>query len=251
MASPQVEDGHLRLSNELAEAFARLQLSGNQWRIFWVIVRQTYGWQRKSAQISVTRFQQMTELDRRHVARAIKALVSRKIVAKIGNSFVATYGLNKDYSQWKSLPKLTRAKIGNSSVAKIGNGTVAKIGTPIKIKETLKKRADFLSLKNRYKNQTIIDQVFDAIATTRKSGRVSENVLTAQLMKWERYPIPQIEAGIKIYLAKDYAGQGRDEAYLLGIIRNSKNGNGAGGDPQGPSPDELIQTQPSIQELLS
>ena len=31
-----------------------------------------------------------------------------------------------------------------------------------------------------------------------------------------------MEAGIRTYLAKDYAGQGKREEYLLGIIRNQK-----------------------------
>jgi len=32
----------------------------------------------------------------------------------------------------------------------------------------------------------------------------------------------QVEAGIRVYLEKDYASQGKDEKYLLGIIRNQK-----------------------------
>jgi len=40
-------------------------------------------------------------------------------------------------------------------------------------------------------------------------------------------------AGIKTYIEKGYADQGKGEKYLLGIIRN-QNGNGAAEGPQGP-----------------
>ncbi len=81
---------------------------------------------------------------------------------------------------------------------------------------------DFLSLKKRYSDQDLIERVFAAIAITRKHGKVAESVLLAQLQKWERYPVARVESGIKVYLEKDCAGQGKREEYLLGIIRNQK-----------------------------
>ena len=81
---------------------------------------------------------------------------------------------------------------------------------------------DLFSLKERYPDQDLIDEVFQAIASTRKSNKIAESILLAQLQKWERYPVEQVEAGIRVYLDKDCAGQGKREAYLLGIIRNQK-----------------------------
>jgi len=85
-----------------------------------------------------------------------------------------------------------------------------------------KETPDFSSFLSRYKSQDLIKQAFEAMASTRKSNRVAGSVLIAQLKKWERYPAEQVEAGIRTYLDKDYAGQGKGEAYLLGIIRNQK-----------------------------
>ena len=76
-------------------------------------------------------------------------------------------------------------------------------------------------MRKRYAHQKLIDDVFTAIASTRKSGKVADSVLIAQLQKWEKYPVEQVEVGIQIYLDKDYAGQGKREEYLLGIIRNN------------------------------
>ncbi len=79
---------------------------------------------------------------------------------------------------------------------------------------------DFSSLRKRY-SQTLIDQVFEAIASTRKSGKVKDSILIAQLQKWKKYPTEQVERGIKVYLEKDYASRGKREAYLFGIIRGN------------------------------
>ncbi len=81
---------------------------------------------------------------------------------------------------------------------------------------------DFFSLKERYSDQDLINRVFQAIVSTRKSNKVADSVLLAQLQKWERYPVEHVEAGIRIYLEKDYAGKGKREDYLFGIIRNQK-----------------------------
>ena len=88
--------------------------------------------------------------------------------------------------------------------------------------EHKKNPPDFFSLKKRYKNPDLIDDAFRAIATTRKSGKVADSVLIAQLQKWDRYPVEQVEAGIRVYLEKDYATEGKCEKYLYGIIRKSR-----------------------------
>jgi len=82
-----------------------------------------------------------------------------------------------------------------------------------------KEPPDFSSLKARYPDQDLIGRALSAIASTRKSGKVADSVLLAQLQKWERYSVGQVEAGLQTYLEKDYAGQGKREDYLLGIIR--------------------------------
>jgi hypothetical protein len=84
--------------------------------------------------------------------------------------------------------------------------------------------ADIFSLRERYSDQKLIDDAFAAIASTRKSNKVADSVLLAQLQKWERYPVEQVESGMRIYLDKGCADQGKDEKYLLGIIRNQKVG---------------------------
>lgn len=102
-ASPQVEDGHLKIAHEIAEAFSKTKISGNDWRVLWVIIRKTYGWHKKMDCISTTQFQKETGLKRWHVSRALNNLTERCIITKNGDSFITSYGLQKDYTQWKTV----------------------------------------------------------------------------------------------------------------------------------------------------
>ncbi len=104
-ASPQIEDGYLKIAHEIAEAFSKVRISGNEWRILWVILRKTYGWNKKMDHISTTQFEKETGLKRRHVSRAVSSLIKRRIVTNNGDSFIGTYGLQKDYSRWKTVTK--------------------------------------------------------------------------------------------------------------------------------------------------
>lgn len=123
-----------------------------------------------------------------------------------------------------------------------------------KKEECKKDPPDFFTLKKRYSNPHLIDQCFAAIASTRKSGKVADSVLLAQLQKWDRFPAEQVEAGIRTYLAKDYAGQGKGENYLFGIIRNH-NGDGhpqQSQHPEPPQPKFYSANDPeSLKELYS
>lgn len=97
------------------------------------------------------------------------------------------------------------------------------------IKNVLKKKnpRDFSNeisvLLERYSDQQIINQAFQAISFTRKRNRIAESVKVKILNSWDSFPVNQVQAGIKTYLEKEYfKQQGKDEKYLLGIIRNTQ-----------------------------
>lgn len=104
-ANPQVEDGHIDIANEIAEALARINFSAYEYRILWVIWRKTYGWHKKMDRISVTQFQAITGLKRWHVSRTLSELIKRNIVTRIGDNRIITYSFQKDYTKWKDVTK--------------------------------------------------------------------------------------------------------------------------------------------------
>ena len=105
MANPQIEDGHVKLANEIVEHLSQINLSAYEWRVLWAIWRKTYGWHKKSDSISYTQFQQITGLKRWHIARAINRLKKRNIITVSGNKHRLDYSFQKDYEVWLTLPK--------------------------------------------------------------------------------------------------------------------------------------------------
>lgn len=102
MASPQVENGHLRIANELYEALVKAPVSIREMRLFMAIIRQTYGFQRKVASISVTLFAEMTGLYRAHIPDALKSLERKNMIVRTvgGPHETGTYQVQKDYEKW-------------------------------------------------------------------------------------------------------------------------------------------------------
>lgn len=100
MANPQ-PDNFTRISNELMEAFGKINLSSYEFRVLIIILRKTYGYQKKADWISFSQFRELTNLPDSHISRTLKILLQRKILTKGGKSI----GLNKDYEQWGDLPK--------------------------------------------------------------------------------------------------------------------------------------------------
>jgi phage replication O-like protein O len=123
MANPQVENGHIDIANELAEALAGIRISGEENQCLWVIIRKTYGWHKKRDAIPLSQFVDLTGIDKPHTLRALNKLALKKIitVANIGNEPAKVYGINKDYDKWKALPKKATLPILAISVAKKGN----------------------------------------------------------------------------------------------------------------------------------
>ncbi len=84
-------------------------------------------------------------------------------------------------------------------------------------------------------DQEVIRQTVQAIASTRKSGKVAQSVLDSLAKRLDGYPQPVVLQACRTYLAKDYASQGKGEAYLLGIVRGeARRQNGNGREPSSP-----------------
>ncbi len=147
MANPQKEDGFVATANELAEAFARIRISGEEWQCLWVILRKTYGWNKKQDSISLSQFVEATGIVKPHIVRAIKSLESKKviIITNIGNDKAKTYGLNKNHDEWTRLPKKVTLPIKVMSITNIGNQRYQKRQSALPILGTTKDNKDTLT----------------------------------------------------------------------------------------------------------
>lgn len=102
---PQLENGYLKLANELVEAYTRARIPGEAMQCLWVIIRKTYGFGKLEDRISISQFSQATGLKKQHAHRAISKLVELNLVTKKGDGISVKYRIVKDASLWKLSPK--------------------------------------------------------------------------------------------------------------------------------------------------
>lgn len=137
MASPQKENGFTPIANELLDALARTRIPGEARQVLDVIIRQTYGWQRKTVQISYKRFSELTGLQNGHIYRGIRSLVEHQIVVISADGF----HVQKNYDLWLSYSKRGYSESGvlRKGILRKGIKTYSQSGvgpTPKKEYET-------------------------------------------------------------------------------------------------------------------
>jgi len=174
---------YFRVKNDWFDALIKMRLPGNERQCLDYIIRRTYGWQKRSAQIPINDFVSATGILKTHVSRCLKALKLRKmiIVTKNGNYNYLTYEFNKYFNKWitdispkTQLPKMVTMSDQKWSqlVTRNGNNQLPEMVT-IPIKEQLKnnlKNNKRTSNKSKNKifddhdipyllSQTLIDQI--------------------------------------------------------------------------------------------
>jgi phage replication O-like protein O len=149
MASPQLEDGYTRISNEILEALARIRISGEEWQVFCVILRKTWGWNKKMDVISISQFTQATGLGRGGVSRALNKLLQKRAILKKETLIGVTYGVQTDYRKWVPVPKKERgSNIGSKGSSKLRD-----------TKETLTKETSFVATSDELRLALLLDSL--------------------------------------------------------------------------------------------
>lgn len=105
--TPQLENGYVRIANTIVESMARTQFNGYEIRYLMVLLRKTYGFNKKSDVISNSQFVKETGLHKQHIWRTEKRLIERNIVTK--NGYLLSF--QKDTTRWRELPKQVTTKI--------------------------------------------------------------------------------------------------------------------------------------------
>jgi phage replication O-like protein O len=104
MSNPQKENGYVPIANELYEAFCKLTIPNEQRRLLDVIIRYTYGWNKKSDIIALSLFEKFTGIDRRNIVSSLRELSDKNIISikNNGNRKPSTFSVNKNYKTWQN-----------------------------------------------------------------------------------------------------------------------------------------------------
>lgn len=95
-----LENGYLRLANQIQDALCIVELSGREFRVLNAIVRLTYGWSKKSDRIANSLIADKTTLKVKHVSEAVLSLAYRNIIIlrRIGQT--RYIGINTRLDKW-------------------------------------------------------------------------------------------------------------------------------------------------------
>lgn len=102
MKSPQKENGYVAIASELYDAMALFRISGECEQVLKVVIRKTYGYNKKEDAIANSQFVKATGLSKGNVSRALSKLITNRLVIKTDNNKRTgnIYKFNKDYSEW-------------------------------------------------------------------------------------------------------------------------------------------------------
>lgn len=130
---PRLEDGYVRIANELLDALISFDLGKREQKIVMFVIRKTYGYGKKKDDMTLTQIANATGLDLGHISRTVKQLASKKILLKQQGKYGFILGINKDYGQWTTLPNQQPLAKSASEPCQNGNLTLPKKQTQKKL----------------------------------------------------------------------------------------------------------------------
>ena len=104
MASPQLENGHTRIADELLDAIIHHPLTKRQYKILLAIIRKTYGFGKLEDDISSSQLAKLTGLTSAHCRGTLLELEKLNIVSAQRGRYGKLMTINKDYEEW-GVPK--------------------------------------------------------------------------------------------------------------------------------------------------
>lgn len=104
-AGPQVEDGHIRIANELFDAILKFPFTLKQLNVVLAILRKTYGYSKKVDDVSASQIGGLCGISRNHVTETLNELAAMKVITKERGSYGSLVGINKRYSEWEQIEK--------------------------------------------------------------------------------------------------------------------------------------------------
>lgn len=203
MANPQKENGYTSISNEILEKLYSTQLNASQFKIVLVVLRYTYGFQRKQHNLSETFISKATGISKRYVSSEINKLINNNLITVIKESTFTTPRVilfNKNYEEWLLNSRSDKQQVNNTStvdepinttVEQSFNTTVEQLfHQEIKLKENINK--DYVEIFNYYltlnltKHKTFTDAMKKSIEKAMKNNKYTVDNCKELLKRHEK-----------------------------------------------------------------
>ena len=215
MANPQLNDGYTSIANELLEQFMRLPLNGTQWRIIWTVLRYTYGFHKKSHELSVGFFEKSTSCQRKQIQRELNRLIEMKVLTVEGEASFSSsrrISLNKNYDEYElDTRELIRTHTPYQALDQGANQTPTRDLIRPPIKKTLNIKdisAHFDDFYLQYPNAKERQRTMKNWQTALKTCKEEELILAAQNYASE------VKGRDKVFIKTSANFLGREKIYL-------------------------------------
>lgn len=107
-----LENGYLRLANQIQDALCFVELSGREFRVLNAIVRLTYGWSKKEDRITNSLIADKTRLAVKHVSEAVLSPAYRNIIKMRRIGQTRYIGINTLTDSWAyTKPKCAKCPV--------------------------------------------------------------------------------------------------------------------------------------------
>lgn len=105
MADVQKENGYTGIANQILDALIATQISGQELRIALLIIRKTYGFNKKEDAISLSQMTDATGMHKIRCSQVVRRLELMKIltVTENINGIGKKYRFNKDFETWATV----------------------------------------------------------------------------------------------------------------------------------------------------
>ncbi|KAA0547551.1 hypothetical protein FZW96_11935 [Bacillus sp. BGMRC 2118] len=106
LADVQPEKGFTRIAHKILEETMKLKLSPTQHKIILAVWRYTYGFSRKSHEMSLTFLSDLTQVHKQQIKNELDKLIDRNIINVVGeatNRKSRKLSFNKNYDEWDSV----------------------------------------------------------------------------------------------------------------------------------------------------
>jgi len=193
--NPDVRNGHIDIANEIAEAFAKNRISGEEWQVLWVIIRHTWGWHKSWDKISLNQFSQETGIKKPNILRALQKLIEKNIVVRKDNKNPYSWHVNSHYDTW-NLSKSSKKKnvINTDNVINADNIINTDNKSP-KSRTDKEKRQNVIKKDNVIKNDNGVikndngviknDKIQSSKLRTNEEKRVPKETITKETITKE------------------------------------------------------------------
>ena len=97
---PQLEEGHIKIANELYEAIMAAPLTAREMRVVMAVMRLTYGWNKKQARVTGGLLAKLTGLHGSRCTKVMAGLIEKNVIIRHGGSR-SPVSINKHYREWR------------------------------------------------------------------------------------------------------------------------------------------------------